>query len=79
MQHLYLCVLLGEKVVHDNDCLCSTAMAVNALLNTWTDGDQLSQDVPFLLKKSGSRCLKMVDEVCKTNASQKCHFLLACA
>ena len=50
MQYFYFCVLLGERVVHKDDCLCSTAMAVNTLLYTWTDGDQLSPDIPFQVK-----------------------------
>ena len=51
MQYFYFCVLLGEKVVHKDDCLCSTAMAVNTLLYTWTDGDRFSPDVPFQVKR----------------------------
>ena len=50
MQYFYFRVSLGEKVAHDDDYLCSTAMAVNALLYTWMDGDRLSPDVPFQVK-----------------------------
>ena len=50
MQYFYFCVLLGQTVVYDDDCLFSTAMAANALLYIWMDGDRLLPDVPFQVK-----------------------------
>lgn len=36
---------------HADDVLCSTAMAINTLLCTWMEGDQLVSDVPPEVKK----------------------------
>ena len=41
----------GETVRHGEDRVCSTAMAINALLFSWTTGDKLDPEVPAHVKE----------------------------
>lgn len=37
---------IGKRVNHGDDRICSTSMAVNALLYTWSEHNQLVPDLP---------------------------------
>ena len=46
VQLFHSIVHAGKPVNHGEDRICSTAMAVNALLYTWTEKGKLLPDVP---------------------------------